>query len=72
MKEITIKEALAAIAINVIRKSYTLISRTLYKLFRFEFDAERKWRIRRMQKMLDQDHRERLGWIGSCRGGITL
>lgn len=72
MKEITVKEALKAIAINVMRRTYFVVSRTLYKMFRFEFEAERKWRVRRMQKLLDAEHQERLGWVGSCRGGISL
>lgn len=68
MVTITPKDALRALAFHVAKNTYRAISKLLYKLFNFEFEAERRWRVKHMQALLDADHKERLGWVGAtCR-----
>lgn len=67
MEKITTKQALTVILASVLRAIYRVVSKTLYTLFRFEFKQEREYRIRKMQRLLDKDHMERLGWTGAVR-----
>lgn len=67
MEKITTKQALTVILASVLRAIYRVVSKTLYTLFRFEFKQEREYRIRKMQRLLDKDHMERLGWTGAAR-----
>lgn len=67
MEKITTKQALTVILASVLRAIYRVVSKTLYTLFRFEFKQEREYRIRKMQRLLDKDHMERLGWTEAVR-----